>query len=229
MAVGILLSLLGFVLWLVVDLRPLARSPSGRAAATFVGSVVLAAAYLRVEPLGASLDLPFGLRILGWLSYLLGIALLVFSLFVEIPLRVRAQARAQRIRARRGADPLAGHGASLARAKAAATPAPVEPKEPVLVTSGTYALCRHPGVLWLVFVLVGGVLHADRAGLIWLGLLWLGLDVLYVAVQDRIIFPARFSGYRAYQRTTPFLIPTRDSLRRFLLGAQNDPAAAKNQ
>lgn len=94
---------------------------------------------------------------------------------------------------------------------------PPEPgqKQP-LVSEGVYALCRHPGVLWL-----GGVY-----GFAWLAFgtwQWLaaavlltGADGLYAYWQDRVIFPRSIENYAAYQNQTPFLLPTRDSIRRCL-------------
>ncbi len=81
------------------------------------------------------------------------------------------------------------------------------------VKTGWYALCRHPGVLWF------GALYVCLAALVCTGemlvaaLLFTGLDVAYVGVQDRWIFPKTLQGYAEYQAVTPFLIPTRRSLR----------------
>lgn len=81
------------------------------------------------------------------------------------------------------------------------------------VKTGWYALCRHPGVLWF------GALYVCLAALVCTGemlvaaLLFTGLDVAYVWVQDRWIFPKTLQGYAEYQAVTPFLIPTRRSLR----------------
>ena len=36
-------------------------------------------------------------------------------------------------------------------------------------------------------------------------------NILYIFYQDRIVFPETFSNYGAYQQTTPFLIPDRNS------------------
>lgn len=85
-------------------------------------------------------------------------------------------------------------------------------KQP-LVSHGMYALCRHPGVLWL------GAFYGFLA-LAWFSRQWLlafilftGGDILYVFYQDRWIFPHTIDRYREYQRRTPFLIPTPSSIR----------------
>ncbi len=41
---------------------------------------------------------------------------------------------------------------------------------------------------------------------------FLFLDVLYVSVRDRFFFPRMFPDYPQYQRQTPMLIPTRESI-----------------
>ena len=82
-----------------------------------------------------------------------------------------------------------------------------------LADRGVYALCRHPGVLWLG--LFYGCLWAALGGAD-LGracLLYTGLDVLYALWQDRRVFPRTIAGYGGYQGRTPFLIPTLQSMR----------------
>lgn len=84
-----------------------------------------------------------------------------------------------------------------------------------LVTTGTYALVRHPGVLWLASALGLAALAARSRRLL---LAWPAIilgDALHVWFQDRVVLPRVFGdAYRDYQRRTPFLIPTRRSARR---------------
>jgi protein-S-isoprenylcysteine O-methyltransferase Ste14 len=83
-----------------------------------------------------------------------------------------------------------------------------------LITTGTYALTRHPGVLWMG-LLLGGLLLLSRARPLLIAIpLWLALDVAHVWLQDRYFFPRQFPDYRLYQQQTPMLWPTRRSLRR---------------
>lgn len=78
-------------------------------------------------------------------------------------------------------------------------------------TDGVYALCRHPGVLWLLglyiclWIAAGLPLYAAAA--------FNGLNALLVWFEDEKVFPARLEGYDDYRRTTPFLIPTPKSIR----------------
>lgn len=100
---------------------------------------------------------------------------------------------------------------------------------PTLVDTGTYALCRHPGVLWMVLMLGGAVLIVRRTGLFPLALLWLTLDIGLVTIQDRVIFPRLFPAYRRYQQTTPFLVPSRHSVMRCLQGRPDEVVSPENQ
>ncbi|MEG1849548.1 MAG: hypothetical protein RR197_03235 [Oscillospiraceae bacterium] len=85
---------------------------------------------------------------------------------------------------------------------------------PPVIDRGMYALCRHPGVLWLgLFYGLLGLLCETRTSL--LAFLWFtALDILYVWFQDAILFPKSIAGYACYQKNTPFLVPTPGSIRR---------------
>lgn len=82
-----------------------------------------------------------------------------------------------------------------------------------LVTSGTYALVRHPWVIWLSLAFVSLFLIFPSTTLLLATLAWLGLNILHVCVQDRFLFPKMFPDYVDYQRRVPFLIPNRASLK----------------
>jgi len=83
-----------------------------------------------------------------------------------------------------------------------------------LITTGTYALTRHPGVLWLALLLIGLFLASGSRSWLIAAPAWLLMDLLYVWLQDRIFFPRQFPDYRSYQRQTPMLLPDLTSLRR---------------
>lgn len=89
----------------------------------------------------------------------------------------------------------------------------VQAKFSTVVDTGVYALCRHPGVLFLAgfyFFLAPAV---ESAALFWAGV-WFSLcNLIYVALQDRFFFPRCFSNYGDYQQSVPFLIPTAKSIR----------------
>ena len=83
--------------------------------------------------------------------------------------------------------------------------------EKELVTTGAYALCRHPSV-WLMFFL--SMLLVPAAGFPLLYAAAYSLIGLLLAVYEDInVFPVLMRGYDSYKKTTPFLFPTRESIR----------------
>lgn len=76
---------------------------------------------------------------------------------------------------------------------------------------GVYALCRHPGVLWFVFLYLclwpAAGLPASAVAV------YSALDLLLVTFEDVWVFPDRLEGYETYKRETPFLLPTAHSFR----------------
>ncbi|MDD3109530.1 MAG: hypothetical protein PHH32_02645 [Eubacteriales bacterium] len=88
--------------------------------------------------------------------------------------------------------------------------------ENALVDRGMYALCRHPGALWLPALLISLALALGSQGLLLAGVLASALNTLYVFYQDLWVFPKTIPGYAEYKKTTPFLIPTRASLKKAL-------------
>ncbi|MBM3120425.1 MAG: hypothetical protein FJ006_12940 [Chloroflexi bacterium] len=81
-----------------------------------------------------------------------------------------------------------------------------------LIAEGTYALTRHPGVIWLFFVYISLILMFPSATLILAAVIWMLMDVIHVLVQDKLFFPKMFPQYHLYQQQTPFLIPNRQSI-----------------
>ena len=87
---------------------------------------------------------------------------------------------------------------------------------PKLVTTGTYALVRHPTVPWYVLVLTS-LLLITRSQLLLAALpVWVLLDVGWVVLQERLHLTRVFPEYATYQRTTPMLIPNRRSVPAFI-------------
>jgi len=86
-----------------------------------------------------------------------------------------------------------------------------------VVSRGTYALCRHPGVLWFAGVMAGLLLAHPTRSLLFCAPIWLGLDTLYAYLQERLFFVRMFgTEYVSYQRSVPMLIPTLTSVRECL-------------
>lgn len=95
-----------------------------------------------------------------------------------------------------------------------ATYADAENKARKVYDRGVYALCRHPGVLWFFGMYLFLGLAALPGALLLHGMVFSALNVAYILLQDLVTFPRTFQDYRAYRRTTPFLIPNARSLRR---------------
>jgi len=81
-----------------------------------------------------------------------------------------------------------------------------------LVTTGTYALSRHPGVLWLGLLLIALILVSHVRLLLIAAPVWFLMDLFYVWVQDVHYFPRMFPKYRQYQQETPMVVPTGKSI-----------------
>jgi protein-S-isoprenylcysteine O-methyltransferase Ste14 len=85
-----------------------------------------------------------------------------------------------------------------------------------LITSGLYALVRHPGVHWFSLLLLALVLVSSSRLMLIAAPIWVLLDIVLVAIQDRFFFGKMFAGYDNYRRQTPMLIPNRRSLSAFI-------------
>lgn len=87
---------------------------------------------------------------------------------------------------------------------------------PKLVTSGTYALSRHPGVLWLFFFYVSLGFALTSYALLLGALVFTLVNTSYVYVQEKFIFIHIFEEYPNYQQQTPFILPTYKSIKAFI-------------
>lgn len=79
-------------------------------------------------------------------------------------------------------------------------------------TAGVYALCRHPGVLWLLGLML--CLWAGAGLSLAAVAVYTSLNVLLVLWEDKTVFPRLLDGYTEYKRATPFLLPTANSVKR---------------
>lgn len=79
-------------------------------------------------------------------------------------------------------------------------------------TRGVYALCRHPGVLWLFGLMLclwaGAGLDAVSV------MVYTVLNIALAFFEDRFVFPGLMDGYAEYKNTVPFLLPSPRSVRR---------------
>jgi protein-S-isoprenylcysteine O-methyltransferase Ste14 len=85
-----------------------------------------------------------------------------------------------------------------------------------LITSGLYALVRHPWVHWLILLLVALILVSRSSLMLVAAPIWVWLDITLVAIQDRFFLGKMFADYDNYRRQTPMLIPNRRSLSAFI-------------
>lgn len=85
-----------------------------------------------------------------------------------------------------------------------------------LVDTGVFALCRHPGVLFLggFYACLWAALGGAALGLAFV--VFTLLDAAYAAWQGEAVFPRSIRDYAAYRASTPRFLPTPGSLRRCL-------------
>lgn len=81
-----------------------------------------------------------------------------------------------------------------------------------LVSTGVYALCRHPGILWFAALYLCLWLAFGSRLLLAGAVMYALLNLLYAYLQDRWVFPRQFEDYERYQKETPFLLPSKKSL-----------------
>jgi len=81
-----------------------------------------------------------------------------------------------------------------------------------LQKNGPYTLCRHPAAWCMLFMYLFLWLYAGTKELLIAFVLFPLLNLLYIWVQDRYLFPRYIDGYDEYKLQTPYLFPTRKSL-----------------
>ena len=87
--------------------------------------------------------------------------------------------------------------------------------ESYLVTTGTYAIVRHPTVPLFLLVLAS-LLLVSRASLLLIAIpIWGTLDILWIFLQERLVLSKIFPDYEQYRESTPMLIPGRRTMRAF--------------
>ena len=189
-AIVCILSAVGYASIIAIDIPTLRNRRMAKLVTIITGVGALSAAYTLMVQGGPRLNLPKWSTWVGVVFLVAGGILVIYSAWLEIPLAVERVARSS---------------ANDSREWTGNT-----------FRGGTYALCRHPGLLWMTVCLTGLVLVTDLAPVAYLALGWFGLDLLVITVQDRVIFPNMLKGYTEYRQTTPFIIPNRNSVRAIL-------------
>ncbi len=86
-------------------------------------------------------------------------------------------------------------------------------REGRLVTGGTYAITRHPGVLWSTGWLLSMVLVSRSLVLAVAVPFWIAANIACIYLGEKVNLEKAFGPkYKEYQRVTPMLIPTMTSL-----------------
>lgn len=82
------------------------------------------------------------------------------------------------------------------------------------VSSGVYALCRHPGVLFFagLYICLVPALGLPLVDCV----LYIALDFLLAWAEDALIFPRSLKGYDEYKKAVPFIIPNSRSIKNCL-------------
>lgn len=179
----ILLGVLGFIAALAFDWLSLKRVPILMQLVGLLAICLPLYSTVMVCLSQPKLILPLFTLPLGACLLLISLALLIYSLFIEIPFQSTYTEN------RTGSK---------------------------LTSTGTYALVRHPGVLWLALVYLALALLFPSTMLFLAVTIWLITDIIVVTLQDKLLLPKIFPDYHEYQKQTPFLIPTRQSISAFL-------------
>jgi protein-S-isoprenylcysteine O-methyltransferase Ste14 len=85
-----------------------------------------------------------------------------------------------------------------------------------LITTGLYALVRHPWIHCFTLLLLSLVLVSRSSLLLIASPIWILLDIVLVVVQDKFFFDRMFDGYTHYRKETPMLVPNRRSINTFI-------------
>lgn len=175
----IFLGILGFVILHIFDVAALKRLPWLKPITWLAGSSLFIYAVSMACLAQPRLALPLWAVTLGWLALPGSIALLLYSLFINLPL-VRTYLRR-------------GVGDKL-------------------ITTGLYAVVRHPGVCGFALSALALTLVSGSRLMLVAAPLWTAIDIILVIAQDKVFFGRMFPGYAAYRRQTPMLVPSWQSL-----------------
>ena len=85
-----------------------------------------------------------------------------------------------------------------------------------LITTGPYALVRHPWIHCFTLVLLSLVLVSKSSLLLIAAPIFILLNLLLALIQDKFVFGRMFDGYDSYRHETPMLLPNRRSIRAFV-------------
>jgi protein-S-isoprenylcysteine O-methyltransferase Ste14 len=177
----VLTGSIAFVLFFMFDYCKMKKVNVGRNLASLSGVTLFLYSVVMTVSSSVKVYIPIIIRLTSVVMLAPAVALLIYSLFLELPFRSTY------------ADKKYNNS---------------------LVDTGTYALCRHPGVLWLFLTLMFLALLSGATLTAIGGVVWTVVNIIYVYLQEKVFFCSMFEGYREYQKTTPMLIPNKNSLKR---------------
>ncbi|MBI2980412.1 MAG: hypothetical protein HYY41_06285 [Chloroflexi bacterium] len=173
----------GFLIIHLFDIVSLKRLPGVKPLTWVLGSALLVYALVMAWVQSDKLPLAPWPVWIGWASLSISLLMLIYALFINLPLRKTYLAR--------------GIGDKL-------------------ITSGLYALVRHPGVHWFILVMFSLVLVSRSSLLLIATPIFILMDIVLVILQDKFILGRMFHDYDKYRQETPMLVPNRQSLNAFL-------------
>ena len=98
-----------------------------------------------------------------------------------------------------------------------------------LIKTGFFALARHPGVIFFIFLTVGLTLVSDSLLMLIAVPVFGALDVILVIIQDKYFFPKMFAGYSEYRKETPSILPTINSIKACIRTIKRPQAKIKEE
>lgn len=179
--IPIIAGIIGFAVGIFTDFASLRRWGYFKPIGWLAVALLLSYAHLAVALSPDTFWLPTWSRGIGWICLFLGVVLMVYSLYLELPAAQTYVRQAQ---------------------------------EQTVVQVGTYALTRHPGILWYALLLIGLVLASRSRLALVAAPIWFAMELLWVWVEDKFIFEKAIVGYKEYKKTTPMLVPSWTSMAR---------------
>lgn len=85
-----------------------------------------------------------------------------------------------------------------------------------LITTGLYALVRHPGVHCFTLIMFSLVLVSRSTLLAIATPIFILMDIALVIIQEKFFMDKIFNNYDKYRNETPMLIPNRQSINSFV-------------
>jgi len=174
---------LGFVMTHIFDIVSLKRTPRVKPYIWALGCGLLTYSLIKICLAPDKLLLPVWLTWLGWGVLAVSLPLLIYSLFINLPLRKTYVTN--------------GVGDKL-------------------ITTGQYALVRHPGVIWFTLLMLS-LIPVSRSSLLLIASpTFILLDIVLIVIQDKFVLSRMFDRYDSYRKETPMLLPNKRSISAFI-------------